>query len=178
MQKYPKQTIHLKDKANLYFFTKQLLFFNHIHLIFYKNFLISTIEETSLFQFLSKGNRSYERLSESFFSFFFKNKNRISQIGQRNVAHLTIPTPFPFYPIAREILGEAEFLSRNFDNCILYRCTQLEITIWRNILNVRRRRGSASLLLLALAIIDWCLFWIRFLLLNSRVIRENGELKS
>lgn len=109
---------------------------------------------------------------------FFSNKNRISEIGQRNVARLTIPTPFPFYPIAREILGEAEFLSRNFDNCIPYRCTQLEITIWRNTLNVRRRRGSASLLLLALAIIDWCLFWIRFLLLNSRVIRENGELKS
>lgn len=91
MQKYPKQTIHLKDKANLYFFPKQLLFFNHIHLIFYKNFLISTIEETSLFQFLSKGNRSNERLSEYFFS-FFSNKNRISQIGQRNVARLTIPT--------------------------------------------------------------------------------------
>lgn len=72
MQKYPKQTIHLKDKANLYFFSKQLLFFNHIDLIFYKNFLISTIEETPLFQFLSKGNRSNERLSESFFFFFFK----------------------------------------------------------------------------------------------------------
>lgn len=74
MQKYPKQTIHLKDKANLYFFPKQLLFFNHIDLIFYKNFLISTIEETSLFQFLSKGNRSNERLSESFFFFFFQIK--------------------------------------------------------------------------------------------------------
>lgn len=127
----------MKYKANLYFFPKQFFFFNHIDLIFYKNVLLSLYIFTLLvnfqlikkkkkvkfkqlpskfhntIEFLSKGNRSNERLSESFL--FLQIKIESLEIGQENLARLTTPSspPSPSTkgvatpPLAREILGEA-----------------------------------------------------------------------
>lgn len=111
----------MKYKANLYFFPKQFFFFNHIDLIFYKNVLLSLYIFTLLInfqlikkkkkvkfkqlpskfhntiEFLSKGNRSNERLSESFL--FLQIKIESLEIGQENLARLTTPPlpSFPFY---------------------------------------------------------------------------------